>query len=195
MDRINFLNVEYIYLRIVDAFRNFDIIAILNSLIDFINIIRPYAIAIIIVTFYLIFYSIIRLRQIEKTDEIKFHKSKNGSQTAPATANQDVALHERWIKVQAHINSDNPSQWRLAILEADIMLGDILEKMGYQGDSIGDKLKSVDKSDFLTLNSAWDAHKVRNQIAHEGTDFQLNEREAKRVIELYKTVFSEFYHI
>ena len=75
------------------------------------------------------------------------------------------------------------------------MLADILEKMGYQGDSIGDKLKSVDKSDFLTLDYAWDAHRIRNQIAHEGSDFQLNEREAKRVIELYKTVFSEFYHI
>ena len=80
-------------------------------------------------------------------------------------------------------------------MEADIMLADILTKMGYQGDSIGEQLKGVEPSDFLTLNDAWEAHKVRNQIAHQGSDFQLNERDAKRIIGLYKKVFSEFYYI
>jgi len=196
MDRINFLNIEYIYLRIVEFFRNFDIVAVLNSLISFIEKIRIFAIIITIIIVYFMIYSIIRLRQIEKREEEKFRaNSAKSNQIVSTEVEQDTALSEKWMKVQGHINSDNPAQWRLAILEADIMLGDVLEKMGYQGDSIGDKLKSVDKSDFLTLNSAWDAHKVRNQIAHEGTDFQLNEREAKRVIELYKAVFSEFYHI
>jgi len=195
MNNVNFLNLEYIYLRIVDFFQNFDIIAILNALIGFIEKIRPYTVAIIIFLFYIIFYTIIRLRQVEIKDEPKFRVSNVKKQIEPVGAEQDTALREKWLKVSAHINSDDLSQWRLAILEADIMLADILEKMGYQGDSIGDKLKSIDKSDFLTLDYAWEAHKIRNQIAHKGSDFQLNEREAKRVIDLYKTVFSEFYHI
>lgn len=195
MNSVNFLNLEYIYLRVVDFFQNFDIIAVLNALIHFVEKIRPYTAAVTIFLFYIIFYTIIRLRQVENKDEPKFRVSDAKKQIPQAGAEQDIALHEKWLKVQAHINSDDHSQWRLAVLEADIMLGDILEKMGYQGDSIGDKLKSVDKSDFLTLDYAWEAHKIRNQIAHEGSDFQLNEREAKRVIDLYKTVFSEFYHI
>jgi hypothetical protein len=195
MDRVNFLNVEYFFLRIVDAFKNFDIIAILNGLIHWVTVVRPYAIVIMILLVYVIFYSVIKLKKIEKDEETKFHYQRLEHQASTISADQDAELNQKWVNVQTHINSDNPSDWRLAILEADIMLEDVLEKMGYQGDTIGDKLKGVDKSDFLTLDLAWEAHKVRNQIAHQGSDFQLNDREAKRIIELYKKVFEEFYHL
>ena len=113
---------------------------------------------------------------------------KGGEPSAPA-------VNEKWQKVLAHINSANASDWKLAILECDIILGDILEKMGYLQDNISDKLKSIEPSDFTNIENAWEAHKIRNQIAHEGSDFMLNEREAKRVIGLYETVFREFEYI
>jgi hypothetical protein len=146
----------------------------------------------VILTF-IIVYSYLKLKKIGKEEEEKFH-SLRVKDVSDAPAN-DPVLNEKWQKIQAHINSTNPAEWRLAILEADIMLGDILEKMGYQGDSIGEKLKGIEESDFLTLQLAWEAHKVRNQIAHEGADFLLNDREARRVIELYQKVFEEFYYI
>ncbi|HEY4505344.1 MAG TPA: hypothetical protein VJG67_01515 [Candidatus Paceibacterota bacterium] len=98
----------------------------------------------------------------------------------------------QWERILFHSESVNENDWRLAILEADIMLGDMLEKMALPGESIGDKLKAVEKSDFLTVENAWEAHKVRNQIAHEGVSFILNQHEAKRVIGLYQSVFQEF---
>ena len=104
-------------------------------------------------------------------------------------------LNEKWERVLKLVESDASSDWKLAILEADIMLEEILDKMGYSGESMGEKLKSIEKSDFETLDYAWEAHKIRNSIAHEGGDFLLNQREAKRVIELYKRVFEEFYYI
>ena len=67
--------------------------------------------------------------------------------------------------------------------------------MGYRGESIGEQLKGVEKSDFTTIDDAWEAHKVRNLIAHEGANFLLSDREAKRVIGLYKNVFQEFHFI
>jgi hypothetical protein len=104
-------------------------------------------------------------------------------------------VNEKWEKVVVHINSANPSDWKLAILECDIMLSDILEKMGYMQENIGDKLKSIEPSDFTNIENAWEAHKIRNQIAHEGSEFAINEREAKRVVGLYETVFREFEYI
>ena len=94
-----------------------------------------------------------------------------------------------------HLNSPNPGDWRLCILEADIMLSEMLNKLNYKGDTIGDKLKTAAKGDFQTLDFAWEAHKIRNAIAHEGADFSLPQLEAKRVINLYKAVFEEFYYI
>jgi hypothetical protein len=56
-------------------------------------------------------------------------------------------------------------------------------------------MKSIEKSDFNSIDMAWEAHKIRNSIAHEGSDFLLNQREAKRVIGLYEIVFREFRYI
>jgi len=193
MDSVNFLNLEYVFLRIFEFFKHFDFIALLNALIHFIEAIRPFAIVFTLFLIGVIIYSHVHLNRIKKEEEAKFHGLR--VKDVAHEPGNDPVLNEKWQKVQAHINSANPSDWRLAILEADIMLGDILEKMGYQGDSIGDKLKGIEESDFLTLQLAWEAHKVRNQIAHEGTDFLLNDREARRIIELYQKVFQEFYYI
>jgi hypothetical protein len=98
----------------------------------------------------------------------------------------------KWKLVEEHINSDDPNKWKLAILEADIILSEMLEKLSLPGESVGEKLKAVEPSDFDTLDQAWEAHKIRNAIAHQGSDFILNQREAKRVIGLYSEVFKEF---
>ena len=108
---------------------------------------------------------------------------------------EEAVKNEKWKIIEEHIESENPNDWRLAILEADIALGEILDKSGYRGEGIGEQLKSADKSDFTTIDDAWEAHKIRNSIAHEGASFMITEREAKRVIGLYKKVFEEFDYI
>jgi len=101
----------------------------------------------------------------------------------------------RWDHVQLLLKSHNSSDWRQAIIEADVMLDDMLDKMGYPGVSIGDKLKNIEESDFETLDKAWEAHKVRNRIAHDGSEYKLPYNEVARVIGLYHEVFKEFYWI
>jgi hypothetical protein len=98
----------------------------------------------------------------------------------------------QWERVVSHSESLNENDWRLAILEADIMLGDLLEKLSLPGETMGDKLKAAKKENFTTIDNAWEAHKIRNQIAHSGLTFLLNQHEVRRVIALYKNVFEEF---
>lgn len=104
----------------------------------------------------------------------------------------EESKNEKWEKVMKYANSANSSDWRLAIIEADVMLEELLHTTGYVGESIGDMLKSVNKNEFLTIEDAWEAHKVRNTIAHSGGDFQLSERETRRVVALFEKVFKEF---
>lgn len=117
-----------------------------------------------------------------------------GSVSHAAVA-EEKFVNKKWETVLDHINSNNEGDWKLAIIEADIILDEMLTKMGYHGDSIGEKLKGVEQSDFTSLNSAWEAHKVRNQIAHEGASFMLSERQARNVIALYLEVFEEFKYV
>lgn len=103
--------------------------------------------------------------------------------------------NSRWDRVMEHLNSDNPNDWRLAVLEADIILDDIVETMYLPGSTLGERLQRVERSDFETIDQAWEAHKMRNKLAHEGGDYVLTQREAKRIIGLYKQVFEEFHAI
>jgi hypothetical protein len=103
--------------------------------------------------------------------------------------------NERWQRVISHIESENPADWRLAIIEADIILEEMLQKMGYKGAGVGDMLKTAERSDFTTLDYAWEAHKARNNIAHQGADFVMSHEEAKRIITLFRWVFEEFFYI
>jgi hypothetical protein len=140
-----------------------------------------------------IIYCVEKLKKIRlREEEIYDAKVEEGFETAETG---DTAMAHRWQSATNHIASDNPNDWKQAIIEADIILEDLLTKMGYRGDSIGEKLKRVAKGDMKSLNEAWEAHKVRNQIAHEGSSFTLNHHEAKNVIGMYRKVFEEFYYI
>lgn len=100
--------------------------------------------------------------------------------------------NSRLSDVFTHIASDHPNDWKLAIIEADIILDDILKKRGYAGNSLGERLKSISPHQLASLNDAWEAHKVRNRIAHDGADFILTKRIAETTIAQYQRVFAEF---
>ena len=78
--------------------------------------------------------------------------------------------------------------------DADIILDELLTKMGYRGESIGEKLKRVEKGDFVTLDDAWEAHKVRNRIAHE-TDNVLTHEQAVRAVSLFEKGLRELQYL
>lgn len=117
------------------------------------------------------------------------------SDAKPEETDVGFIQNKRWKSVIELINSENARDWKLAILEADILLGELLDTLGYRGESIGEQLKAADRSDFLTLDKAWEAHKIRNSIAHEGEDFLITHREAQRIIRLYEDVFLEFEYV
>lgn len=106
---------------------------------------------------------------------------------------EESAPHGRWAEIQAHLREDNPNSWKIAIIEADIFLESILTDNGYVGSTIGEKLKSANTASFTTIQDAWEAHKVRNEIAHAGqNDYILTRRVAQETILRYERVFREF---
>ncbi|MDP3661359.1 MAG: hypothetical protein Q8R17_00665 [bacterium] len=197
--QINFLNPEYLFKKVYDAISATTLLPLLvfflEWLREFLVRISGISTGVSLVLLTGIGYSIIRIRQIRAREVATF---AGLVEIAPARAEgvgEEGPRNPKWEKVQAHINSENAGDWRLAILEADILLDELLDALKYRGESIGEKLKKIEPSDFTTLNLAWEAHKIRNHIAHEGSEFLLSDREAKRVIKLYEEVFKEFQYI
>ena len=108
---------------------------------------------------------------------------------------EGIFKNEKWKKVLDYLFSINENDWKLAVIEADSMLFDLLTQMGFKGENMGDKLKEANQSNFRSLNLAWEVHNIRNKIAHEGSSFELSLHEAKRVIALYEQIFQEFGYI
>lgn len=96
---------------------------------------------------------------------------------------------EKWNIVINYMEAKEEALWRIGILEADNLLFDILADRGYMGLTLADKLRSAN---FNTIDLAWSAHKIRNRIAHHGSQFVLSERIARNTLELYRSIFTEF---
>lgn len=103
-----------------------------------------------------------------------------------------IQKNDRMKDALTHLDSLNPNDWKLAIIEADIILDEILKQHGYPGNSLGERLKSISPQQLASLQDAWEAHKVRNRIAHDGADFVLTKRLAEDTIARYRKVFNEF---
>lgn len=136
---------------------------------------------------FLVYYST-RFYQISEEESEKYT-------TISKEVMDDKLEHSRWSYIRQLIESPQESDWRTAIIEADIMLDELLSKLGYVGSTIGDKLKMANATNFQTLQDAWEAHKVRNDIAHSGSMYQLSPNVAYRTIGRYENVFREFHEI
>lgn len=131
---------------------------------------------------------------MQKSRVVAAEKRELESLTQAAIAGESTQ-NERWQRILSYAASDDEELWRLAIIDADVMMDEMLESMGYPQDSLGEKLKSVEESDFRTLNRAWEAHKLRNTIAHKGSTYDLTRRELDAAINNYRQVFNEFSYI
>ncbi len=136
-----------------------------------------------IIALLVLIYSSMRVYQIKQQEE---HEKYS---TITPEAEEKRKDHSRWAHIKSLIESPNESDWRQAIIEADIMLEEVLNQAGYPGVSVGDKLKMAS---FNSLDDAWEAHKVRNDIAHRGSAVHLDDKTAYRAIQKYERVFTEF---
>lgn len=188
-----FLNPEYLFNRLVELLGYIFNAKGLNVLYIILSILALFFIAIII-------YTTIRMFEIRKKEHLHLQHeieeyAHNQALKEKKAQETGVFKNERWKKVLDYLFSVNENDWKLAIIEADSMLFDLLTQIGFKGESIGDKLKEANLASFKGINSAWEVHNVRNKIAHEGSSFELSLHEAKRIVALYEEIFQEFGYI
>jgi len=177
-----YLSLEYIFGKVLEILR-----AIYEFILSdlFYNMMLILSLLFLAVAFY-------TFRKYIKTRREELNKLNIAPKSLVST---NAVRNPRWARVEEHLVSPDPHRWQLAIIEADVILDEMTRKMGVPGENLGERLKSIERSDFFTLDLAWEGHKVRNQIAHEGSTFNLTRREAKRIIDLFREVFKEFNYI
>lgn len=132
-------------------------------------------------------YCVIRVIQIREHEEARF-----AAAGAPIAKKDIPKAQLRWQAVWERAHSDDEKDRRLAVLEADIMLNELLDVLGYKGETMADKMKQATRANFHSIDAAWEAHRVRNQVAHQSSLHGLSAQDARRAIGLYAQVFREF---
>ncbi len=112
--------------------------------------------------------------------------------TLPPKPIQASNERSRWQALLDRAMSQQPKEWRESIIAADVMRGELLVRLGYNGAYTHTALRAVPEGAFVTLPNAWEAHRIRNFVFKGSSDYILTQREAFRVMKLYEQVFEEF---
>ena len=199
----NFLNKVYLFIRSIFTPGPLEIPADTGMNVLLIgDILKTILYFILIFLITVIAYCAVRLLEIRKKEHehlaheiAEFAHKKKEHEEKKNSGPIGRIKNEKWESVLKHLFSESISDWRVAIIDADEMLFGLMDQLGFKGDTLGDKLKVADRDEFRNLSAAWEVHTVRNRIAHEGSAYELTQREAKRVIALYEQIFREFGYI
>lgn len=96
-------------------------------------------------------------------------------------------ISQRWIAIEAQVQTGKPSAVKLAILDADKLVDQALKALYPTQPAMVERLKlAKDKfSSYQDYQDLWYAHKVRNLIAHE-SNYDLPTVEAVAVLAKYR---------
>ena len=100
------------------------------------------------------------------------------------------AMTARWEEILRHLASNVEAQWRFSLIEADKLVEDVLRRAGFPGDTMGERLMNIQSGQLQTIDGLWEAHKLRNRIAHD-LNYFLRYTEAKRAIEQFEATLRE----
>ena len=100
-------------------------------------------------------------------------------------------MRARWDKIKGRLKSENESEYKVAIIEADSLIDDLVRGMAYPGENMGERLDSMPEGQIESRQKLREAHEVRNRIIHE-ENFQVSREYAKDVLKKYEALLEEF---
>lgn len=103
----------------------------------------------------------------------------------------NIKLKSNWDEIMEHAKDENESERKLAVIEADDTLNDALSKLGYEGDTLLEKLEGLTPEVVPNLEDLEDAHRERRDISYDPSK-GLSKEEAKRLISIYEETFKYF---
>lgn len=94
-------------------------------------------------------------------------------------------IQKRWLEIENRLKLEDALQNKVAILEADKLVDEILFNIGYSGKNMKERLDSANANQIEEIDNLIEAHEIRNKIIYDDK-FYIDSNEAKRVIELYR---------
>lgn len=181
-----YLNMEYIFGKAANS---------IQPIISFItdphtwSTLGIISVSISILALVIIVFSLVRMYEIQVFDREEIEHEIHEAMARDKETER--LLNPRWKYILTLLESPNESDWRVAIMESDSLLEEALRNRGLSGETMSELLEEAKDNGYGNIQNAWDAHLIRNKIAHEGQSFPLTQVETRRIIKLYQNVFED----
>jgi hypothetical protein len=94
-------------------------------------------------------------------------------------------IQKRWTEIEGRIRVGGNIQYKLAILEADRFVDEILSGIGYEGKNIIEKLEGVTDQQLSYAQPLREVHAIRNEIINS-SEFSIDEDRAREAVKTYR---------
>ncbi len=101
-----------------------------------------------------------------------------------------IKLDYNWDDILKQSKDDNESERKLAIIEADDMIDSILGQMGYQGETLLEKLEGLNKEILPFIEELKEAHRVKRDLVYDPNK-SISKEETKKIISYYEETFKD----
>lgn len=100
-------------------------------------------------------------------------------------------FRKKWNKIRARLETGQEQQFKLAVIEADSLIDDLVKRLGYSGENMGERLENIPSGQLEHVEELKRAHEIRNRIIHED-DFRLDKKAAEKTLALFEEFLKYF---
>jgi hypothetical protein len=163
------INIFAIFQSFSDAFAK-------SSFFAFIKVLAGFIVAILLIADILLLS-----KRIRGDWKIAFHGAK-----VPDLKKSKYT--EKWEEIQKNGESGDESKEKIALIEADQMLGETLEKIGYKGKDTGEKIELVKPGQLIGLEEVKFSRVVFKKIVRDSRQ-EISSPEIQAALGGYEKVF------
>ena len=137
-----------------------------------------------------LFFAIAIILILAKTQYLRLMFVQNWKEFLTYRTYESRKMKKAWAKITKRLEGAQESEYKLAILEADEMLDDILKKMGFSGKTLGEKLEKVTPALIPSIEELKDARRTRDNILRD-PDLRLSREQSQKTLGSYERVFQD----
>lgn len=103
---------------------------------------------------------------------------------------KEIKMPKNWSTLRTQSENEDSSERKLAIIEADDMLTDILKEMGYDGISLEETLEEVSKEVVPNKEDLIEAHRTRQELIYN-PNLDLSQDDAREIMNTYEETLKD----
>lgn len=99
-------------------------------------------------------------------------------------------INKDWNKIIGRVKTNMETEFKLAVIEADLLLNEVLLRLGYAGANLTEKLEKTPKGKLSNHDQIREADLIYQKIVHDPS-YKLSRDETKKAILIFEQAFKD----